>query len=361
MQVNQIQQLAAEFHSIIFINEEKSLVIEIDKSWAIRELNNGVQFYLFQDNDAAPFMLTEKSKEAVIDFLNRKYSQHSQMKRLINWFQRMRAGEYLYIYPYIDSGEYLEFCDMLKESLKYYNEHRGEEYVYRMMLNDCRKMEQRKKFLQGLHYEILYNVPSEKKIYLGEPDIKKRVCIYCKKSAVNREATFKEKAHAISEAIGNKVFIQNEECDYCNSFFAENMEEDLCNYLWLTRLKYGIKGKYGYPTFQLENQYARYIDTEQADANWGKFEVLRGRIKNPYKGPAIIGTDKISELEYLDIRYIKGYIPLHVYKSLVKYAIGLMDDKSMRSHFEETISWLREGDIFRPLPKVIIFNHSKCA
>ena len=71
-----------------------------------------------------------------------------------------------------------------------------------------------------LPYELFLFVPTQK-IVVGESDKNKRRCIYCGGFlGDNKRTTFKEKAHAIPEALGNKKFIQNEECDSCNSFFA---------------------------------------------------------------------------------------------------------------------------------------------
>lgn len=364
MEQNQLLYLPARFYGIVFINAEKSIVIWTSSCQATAELNNGVLFYLLQDNPGVPLMLTEKNKKAVINFLQKRYSSHPQIKGLINWFEHMKIGEYLYVCPDADTVEHREYCEFLKESLKYYNMRRGEEFVHKMMLDYAKKTKQAYEFLNELHYDIFIYAPAheKKKKYLGEYEVKKRVCIFCGGSTEDGKTTFTKDAHAISEAIGNKKYIQREECDGCNEFFAENVEEDLCNYLWLTRLRFGIKNKSGRPTFQLKNQYARYIDTEETDGNWKEFEVAKEKIKETFKknfkGPALIGADNVKELDFLDIQYIKGYIPLHVYKALVKYAIGMMD-KSMRSHFKRTIAWLRERDIFRQLPKVTIFETPK--
>ncbi|MEX6156050.1 HNH endonuclease [Providencia hangzhouensis] len=41
-----------------------------------------------------------------------------------------------------------------------------------------------------------------------------------------KETSFNKEAHAISEALGNKSIILNEECDNCNEFFDKNIERD---------------------------------------------------------------------------------------------------------------------------------------
>ena len=79
-------------------------------------------------------------------------------------------------------------------------------------------------------YDIQMIIPN-KKIIEGEKDKQKRKCIYCGGIMNDGMTRYKEIAHAIPEALGNIKFIQNEECDTCNDYFARNAEEDLCNFL----------------------------------------------------------------------------------------------------------------------------------
>ena len=83
----------------------------------------------------------------------------------------------------------------------------------------------------------------EKRTYIGEADKSKRICRFCKNQ---REiVTFENKAHAISEALGNKNIILREECDVCNEYFDKNIERDFIKFVDLFRGIYGAKGKKG--------------------------------------------------------------------------------------------------------------------
>ncbi len=53
---------------------------------------------------------------------------------------------------------------------------------------------------------------------IGEQDKSKRVCRFCNNTRTN--ISFNNIAHAISESLGNKKIILNEECDECNSEFG---------------------------------------------------------------------------------------------------------------------------------------------
>jgi len=78
---------------------------------------------------------------------------------------------------------------------------------------------------------------------IGEPDKQKRVCRYCHKSMP--ETTFKEIAHTIPEALGNKSIITNDECDICNHFFGCGIEQDFISIFDLPRLLFDVSGKKG--------------------------------------------------------------------------------------------------------------------
>ncbi len=81
-----------------------------------------------------------------------------------------------------------------------------------------------------------------KKIHIGESNKDKRVCRFCGRTKITG-ASFQNKAHAISEALGNKTIILNEECDECNSYFDQNIERDFITYLSPFRILFGILNK----------------------------------------------------------------------------------------------------------------------
>lgn len=59
------------------------------------------------------------------------------------------------------------------------------------------------------------------------------------------EVTYSQKAHAISEALGNKTVILFDECDNCNEKFSKSLEPQIVEYLSLFRTMFGVKGKRG--------------------------------------------------------------------------------------------------------------------
>ncbi|MBV8095742.1 MAG: hypothetical protein JO110_21445, partial [Acetobacteraceae bacterium] len=55
-----------------------------------------------------------------------------------------------------------------------------------------------------------------------------RVCRFCGEH--EPKVTFKDRAHAIPEALGNKSLFTNYECDICNHAFGEGIEKHLGNW-----------------------------------------------------------------------------------------------------------------------------------
>lgn len=216
-----------------------ALIMEINSVEEVVKINNTILLYLLQtENEDLPIMLTLEAKNNIMDFLRRTYT-NNQINKLINFFDRMKVGEYLYVYPYIELGD--ECIDFLKESLKYYNLHLGEDYVIDKMKEYFVQINEAKKILDNFEYKFNIYAPEKVKKYFGETNKKKRKCIYCGGCMEDNTAEFKENAHAIPEALGNKTYFQCEECDNCNDFFAKNVEEDMCNWLSMVRLKVSVK------------------------------------------------------------------------------------------------------------------------
>lgn len=345
---------------IVFVNETKLLIIEIQPISEIQPFLCGILLNLTLDSSSIeqPIKVSFKAKERVINFLNRKYSKKKRVNGLIKFFRDLPISSYIYIYPYCE--QLIEYYDTMKESLLYYNKGEKEEIICLKMKEYMEMKKEVQKYLDDAPYEIQMIIPN-KKITEGEKDKQKRKCIYCGGNINDGITRYKEIAHAIPEALGNIKFIQNEECDTCNDYFARNAEEDLCNFLIWKRLQYGLKGKNGYPIFQLtKDMYVKYFDYEREnyEVNWGCFESVKTFVKeNKIKCPIIISASNglPKHNDKIDISYIKEYIPQHVYKTLVKCVIGLIGNEHLVD-FQKTIKWLRYNDDYVELPKVFLIK-----
>ena len=185
-------------------------------------------------------------------------------------------------------------------------------------------------------YEMFaFNENTKNKI--GELDKSKRVCRYCNKRSP--EVSFRKVALSISEALGNKKIITNDECDACNEKFGKGIENDLILYLNLYRVFFGIRGKKGIPKFKGKNFEIENIETikikqilSDEEINNPNHDDLQIRLK---------ATEKITTQ--------------NIYKTLSKYALGVID-RTQIVNFKDTIEWINGKRNIDNLPKVAILS-----
>jgi len=201
-----------------------------------------------------------------------------------------------------------------------------------------------KKYIQDTNeikkvYDIRnYNSDISRKSYIGEVDKNKRICRFCNKT--NKEVSFKNEAHAISNALGNKTIILNEECDNCNNKFS-SMESSLISYfkfdslLSEKRTRIGaqkLKGK----KFEISKEGKEF-----------KFEYhveSRNEIKNLIKkGVKLTTNEKVIDQD--------------IYRTLCKYFLSVIDKKHLK-HFKETIKWINKEKKIDHLPPIAVLNPS---
>lgn len=172
---------------------------------------------------------------------------------------------------------------------------------------------------------------------IGELNKGKRVCRFCGKKAP--QTTFKNKAHAISQALGNKYIVTNEECDLCNHKFGNGIEQDLIRYIQHFGAIYGIKGKNGTPTVRGKN-----------------FELKKDVILNiKYSGNTKIFEGN-PEKVIIPLEFNGLISQQNIYKALCKYVLSVID-KSQLEFYKETILWINGTKKVSILPKIGILKH----
>lgn len=149
-------------------------------------------------------------------------------------------------------------------------------------------------------------------------------CRFCGRSS--SEVTFKKKAHAISELIGNKEFVSKNECDVCNEHFGKFFEDNLSKYLGITRNLSQIYSKKGVPSYKSENDKSRVDFTN------------KGIVIQDIEGSNFI---EMKENGMLIHSVRQSYSPLSVYKSFVRMALSVLPYEYM-FYFWRTVEWLRE-------------------
>lgn len=175
------------------------------------------------------------------------------------------------------------------------------------------------------------------KISIGEPNRKNRICRFCKMGEKDGKK-FKKKAHAFSEALGNKTIVLNEECDDCNEKFGSKIEKDFIQYLDVYRVFFKVKGKNSIPKLKFNNN-AVVTNVEKKDIPKNNLEILddtenlmvvvsQNIEHNKETGELTVLLESNSKLKEVNI-----------YKTLCKYALSVIDSNELQ-HFEKTIEWI---------------------
>ena len=164
-------------------------------------------------------------------------------------------------------------------------------------------------------------------LVLGGTSAKQR-CRFCNKSVPF--VSFKKRAHAVSEMIGNKSLFVDYECDACNQRFGETLENHLGNWSKPLRTVFQIPGKKGVPAIRSRDKTSR-ISVKTGILNLDYQEGHLDFYENPITG-------EIAFTAYRD-----SYRPLLVLKALTKSALNLIPDDRIEL-FKETIAWTNDVD-----------------
>ncbi len=175
------------------------------------------------------------------------------------------------------------------------------------------------------------------KTSVGEGDKKKRVCRFCGRKYP--DAKYNSVAHAISEGLGNKLLLCNEECDDCNNKLSKT-ESNLMHYLDIRRAMGGVLTK--------TDGTVPSVD--------GKGFVIRGDESNR----AVLYIEKEMLPEDFDcstpfniqLETVETITHQGIYKSLCKIVIDLLPSSEM-VHFDQTIGWINGSVMDNELPSYL--------
>lgn len=264
------------------------------------------------------------------DFIKPRFPVINKLEKVL---RDVPEGEYFLVFPNspitndesLQLGNYLEAINTAKdekEAFKLFTE-KNEDII--------------KVFGDVLSNYDVTTVINNKQTCIGEPDKHKRVCRFCNRS-MKDGVSFKNVAHAIPEALGNKSVILHEECDDCNSKFGRTVESDFTTYLEIYRVFWATPGKNGIPKIKYQNGYIENVD--------GKFVITHS------PGDTVVDKKEMpNELKLLSFHSLST---VNIYKSLCKMALSILPNKEM-AHFPKTISWINSallGEQENNLPKV---------
>lgn len=163
-----------------------------------------------------------------------------------------------------------------------------------------------------------------------------RVCRFCQKSMPG--VRFTSRAHVVPRFTGNEKWLSDFECDDCNQLFS-TYENDLANFLGMSRTMFGMKGRYGIPKLK-----------GHGDNNLVVMPVS-SKIENAVWIYSEDASQVAMEFDWENCRAIttmtkQPYIPINVYKSLVKIAMSMMPEEEML-YFKHTFRFLVEKDFHK--------------
>ena len=195
----------------------------------------------------------------------------------------------------------------------------------------------------------LYNISmfGHQRASIGARDKYQRICRFCsgRQGETNKfyeKVTFEKKAHAFSEALGNKQVILYEECDACNERFGSStgIEFSLIAILKMFRAIHGLKGKSGIKAVDGENFTLKTDGTS---------------ITIDYNGsiPEELDLENIN----LELVLKDRYIPQDVYRCLCKFVLSVIASKDIK-FFSKTVEWINNEFNASKLPKVAILQDS---
>ena len=264
-----------------------------------------------------PSKMDHKIKNKTIEFSNKYKTVNKSVNKIEKYFRDIPDGEYFLIFPYLIEDK------LIIAKTFYYLECINSGKTEEEFKNGCADIEEKYKTNFDSVFS-LYNIKTfSTKVQhkFGEQDKSLRVCRYCGRS-VNDGVTFKEKAHAISESIGNKIFVTNNECDECNAKFASTIEKDFFEFIKPYRTIYGAKGKNGIPVLNYKNGITIKYDEER------KLTIIEAHQK----------TDIENGNLHLKLQ-CEALNSMNIYRCLVKYALAIIDDDDL-TNFKETIKWI---------------------
>lgn len=173
---------------------------------------------------------------------------------------------------------------------------------------------------------------SSKRSIIGNKLKIDRECRFCGGKFIDG-IEFTQKAHAISESLGNKGIVLGDECDSCNTFFGEEIEPHLIEMLSIQRAFLGTEGKSGIPQMTFSN---------------AKVENIGGVMTVIATKPGVSSGDPYTKTTLsLDSNF--NFIPINMYKAFCKISLSTIDDAELK-HLKSTIEWLRYG--FHPETRV---------
>jgi len=262
---------------------------------------------------------TSELREKLEHFVDRHKDRAPQINQLTSFVRNLKDGEYFYIFPNVQ----LETIQIAELGNRLH------------ALNQGLDLEIIQDDFSSIFGDLLSNYDmlafnGESRVNIGVTDKSKAKCRFCGKSSPN--VSFRKKAHAISEALGNKGIVCNEECDTCNAKFGAGIETDLIAFLSMHRAFFGIKGKgSGAPKLKGRNFSIKKAETGEVHFS-------------------VIGEDD-GLPEQVEAHTNEKVALQNIYRAMCKYVLSVIPEESLAS-FKTCVSWINQENSNKRLPAI---------
>lgn len=260
---------------------------------------------------------------SIKELINQQSEMSPTLNKLVDYFRNLNEDEYFYFIPEMDgsrlSNEMMRWANACLISLR---DNKNVDDVHEELrdywnIREVYSLETFGKYIEAI----------------GEPNKKDRICRFCNKGIVDG-VTFKTKAHAISEALGNKNLILCEECDQCNDKFGKTIEPDIINFFSLYRTMFKVKGKNGLKDFKGKLFHVTRTEKGLEVNIKGKPQTERGVM--PYSLRFQADTPLVSQ---------------NIYKALCKYFLSVVKTSEL-NYFQKTVDWINGNQNVDFLPAI---------
>lgn len=179
---------------------------------------------------------------------------------------------------------------------------------------------------------VEYSLDNMKDVFLGHYG-KPRKCRFCGRT--EPEANFTKVAHAVPHFIGNRTLKSNYECNDCNEKVFAPMESHFCRFMGLFHVLSHVSRGGKVPSFKINSTDNGRIDV---GAEWTDVHCVENEN---------ISFDIDREKKQITIKATRSYVPIEVYKCVIKMAISIMPEEEM-NHLKLTLLWLMSKGIALP-------------
>lgn len=339
------------YFSLISKNKKHILGITSDSdclSHALEEITFTLDpKYEFEKDIECVLALIKNTKDLrarINQYVNKYHDKSPALKKFSLFIDNLDENEKFYLLPAKKNVSYIQEIK-LKESFSVVHHDKSSEDSCIKIFNSAFSeiMEQ---------YNIIVVNPDglKGKIKIGKAFKASRVCRFCN-NINEKPTTFSKEAHAISESLGNKKIILNEECDLCNEYFDKNIERDIYKYLKVYSLFFRVKNKKNkVPKIKGKDFYLECInetiDGYDCDLDFSLMYIPTNPEKNNSEPPEniiLVLNEKIRKQ--------------NIYKALVKFSLSVINDRKYLRKFNKTIKWIRSPTKFyEQLPNIAILT-----